>query len=160
MNPRPFHRWKSFWIGIFVIASLCWGWERSVHFWETLCLSSPRSGNCVMLVQGNGGLRIILLRNPGGMIGASGFPLVGSAFFPVSIWSYSFGSPHFQFPWPLEWESSKNTNSLGIAYWFLILLFATIWIIWMVRRARRFKRLVSLQGRDPTSGRSGWGESP
>jgi|GEM_PF-5335040 len=30
MTPRPFHRWKSFWIGIFVIASLCWSWWRRV----------------------------------------------------------------------------------------------------------------------------------
>lgn len=68
---------------------------------------------------------------------------MGSGSSPISIWSNSNESPHYQTPWPLGWESSKDTNSLSIAHWFLILLFAIIWITWMVRRARRFKRLAA-----------------
>ena len=96
-----------------------------------------------MLVHGDGYLSIILFENPGGMIGAAGFQVMGSRFSPISIWCDASSNPHYQISWPLGWESSKYTNSLSIAHWFLILHFAIIWITWMVRRARRFKRLAA-----------------
>jgi hypothetical protein len=161
MTPRPFHRWKSLWFGIFVIATLCWGWHRSVHFWEALCLGPPRAGNCVILAHRNGSLSITLSDSSGWSGVVSGFPVVGSGYSPVSIWSDSRGNlRHFQISRPLSLKWSGPWRGALVAHWFLILLFAIIWITWLVRRARRFKRLVSLQGRDPTSGRSGWGESP
>jgi hypothetical protein len=35
MKPRPFYRWKSFWLGILVLLFLGWAWRDSMRF-ETL----------------------------------------------------------------------------------------------------------------------------
>jgi hypothetical protein len=43
MNPRPIHRWKSFWLGLFVVCFLAWGWWDSTRF-ETWVLKSGPSG--------------------------------------------------------------------------------------------------------------------
>jgi hypothetical protein len=160
MNLRPFHRWKSFWFGIFIIASLCWSWGRSTRFEESVCLGPPRFGYYLMLVQSDKVLSVVSAGSPdhGAMICA--VPLFGSDRSKVSVWSNAGGRSVPGIPWAVESHSEPHLWRVEIAHWLLILLFAIIWITWMVRRARRFKRLVSLQGRDPTSGRSGWGESP
>ena len=31
MKPRPFYRWKSFWLGLCVLVFLGWAWERSEY---------------------------------------------------------------------------------------------------------------------------------
>jgi hypothetical protein len=32
MTPRPFYRWKSFWLGVLAVCSLTWAWRDSIRF--------------------------------------------------------------------------------------------------------------------------------
>jgi hypothetical protein len=143
MNLRPFHRWKSFWFGIFITASLCWGWERSIRFEDALFLGSPRSPGFIVISNSEGELSTTFIK-AGAQISLICYsPVIGSEFTKFSVWKNPHGRPIFSVPIAAHGDGTGYWWRIAIAHWFLILLFAIIWITWMVRRARRFKRLAA-----------------
>jgi hypothetical protein len=58
MKPRPFYRWKSFWLGLFVLVFLGWAWGHSARFNGELVISAGPGRNALGLVQEEGVLRI------------------------------------------------------------------------------------------------------
>jgi hypothetical protein len=36
MKPRPFYRWKSFWLGVLTLGFLCWAWVRAMSHCDTM----------------------------------------------------------------------------------------------------------------------------
>ena len=71
------------------------------------------------------------------------YPLLGSFSSAISVWRNPHGTLDYTIPGPVEGDWASNWQGAGIAHWFLILLFSIVWITWLVRRARRFKRLAS-----------------
>lgn len=50
--PRPFYRWKSFWLGVLVLGFLGWAWAESTGWWtfarwKNLSISHAGAGVCL-----------------------------------------------------------------------------------------------------------------
>jgi hypothetical protein len=61
---------------------------------------------------------------------------------PVSVWLDHHGSPYFSMPSAISGDSGSAGWIVGIAHWFLIVLYAVIWILWMRWRSRLEQRFV------------------
>ena len=129
MLPRPVHRWKSFWLGILMLALLGCGWIRSMSYTDGFFWLPKRF--------------IFAAHQSTGRIGFA--------------WDYSKApSPLHYFQWVHEPISSAGEPwfpsavvpeiydrqfQFGIAHWFLILLFLVPWIAFLFWRVHRLKRL-------------------
>ena len=143
MNLRPFYRWKSFWFGIFMIASFCWGWMRSTRFEDALFLGSPRSPGFVVISNSGGELSTAFTKAGAQFDLICYSPVIGSEFTKFSVWKNPHGRPIFSVPIAMHSYGTEYWWRITIAHWFLILLFAIIWITWMVRRSRKLQRLAA-----------------
>lgn len=141
MTPRPFHRWKSFWFGVLILAFLVWAWASSVGSRTEVLLQWDAYKN-LSLIQANG--RFLCVRYDG--------------------WNQTLGVrkpklSHHPLPEARWWQpavSIKETNPseipgwfLTVAHWFLILLFLILWTAFLVWRNRRMKRLAAATGEPP-----------
>jgi hypothetical protein len=132
MLPRPLHRWKSFWLGILVLAFLGCGWLRSMshtdgffwlpkHFIFTAHQSTGQLGFAWDYSKPASPLSMFQwVHEP---ISAAGEPWFPSAVVPEVY------DRQFQF---------------AIAHWFLMLLFLIAWGAFIYWRVRRMKRLAEL----------------
>ena len=132
MLPRPLHRWKSFWLGVFVVVFLGWAWARSLDQWDILDWAVSKE-EFYSLVNLEGKLRIVCNR----------METIGAAFRFQSIEATEEADP--MPPW-IETTSSVFGWQIDVAHWFLILLFLLLWTTWLVWRSRRMKRLASEPG--------------
>ena len=133
MTPRPLHRWKSFWLGIVVLAFLGCGWLRSMshtdgffwlpeHFMFTAFQSTGRLGFAWDYSKPPSPLHY--------------FQWVHE---PIS----STGEPWF--PRAVVPEVYDRQFQFSIAHWFLMLLFLLAWsafLGWRVGRMKRFEEKV------------------
>lgn len=133
MTPRPLYRWKSFWLGIVVLIFLGCGWGRSMshtdgffwlpkHFIFTAFQSTGRLGFAWDYSKAPSPLHF--------------FQWVHE---PIS----TAGEPWF--PRAVVPEIYDRQFQLGIAHWFLMLLFILVWsafLGWRVRRMKRFEEKV------------------
>lgn len=58
MKTRPFYRWKSFWLGLFVVAFSGWVWVQSMKFTGQLVISAGPGRNAMGIVLNPGVFRI------------------------------------------------------------------------------------------------------
>lgn len=56
MKPRPLYRWKTFWLGLFIIAFLCWTWAISMKRHTIIQVHSPTGWIGIGQHQGEAGL--------------------------------------------------------------------------------------------------------
>lgn len=134
MPPRPFHRWKSFWFGILILAFLGWGW-----------VTSMGKGNYVAI---QGKLEEVgRLDQSGGYISVvweGDTPIFSLHPEPIA---WMFGREHATwFPKAFKYDSPVDGwRSAAIAHWCLILIFLLVWgssLAWRWRRMRRLRTSV------------------
>lgn len=128
MTPRPFYRWRSFWLGVLVIVFLGWAWMRSIsrtEGWE-YSTTVTRSG---VLAQRSG--TVVLAWNDPSAVGD-----------PVQFFSHEMAPEDSPLPpafeldrWDME-PGRGETILCTIAHWFLILLFLVPWCGWLAWRLR------------------------
>jgi hypothetical protein len=138
MTPRPFHRWKSFWFGVLILAFLGWVWASSVGYRSEMLLPWDAYKN-LSLIQANG--RLLFVRYDG--------------------WNQTLGvrkpklshHPHPETRWWQPAVSITETGpseipgwSISVAHWFLILLFLILWTACLFCRSRRMKRFAVAVG--------------
>ena len=131
MPPRPLHRWKSFWLGVFVVVFLGWAWWDS-WVWET---QAYFFGDYLQVVHARGGIWILWRDD-----------------FLGEQWGSFYGERNFQKQG--DWDSWKpwevgreyGFKLLKKSHWFLILLFLLPWTTFLVWRSRRMKHLASEPG--------------
>jgi hypothetical protein len=136
MLPRPLHRWKSFWLGVFVVVFLGWAWVRSMKYNDGILYGSILGAEFLYLGQSRGDVGFAY----GVGIGAS--PELYVVCIPNEM---TLGGDVFKrwFPTAINWDGWKDWRwSISIAHWFLILLFLISWTTWLVWRSRRMKRLA------------------
>ena len=124
MTPRPPYRWKSFWLGLFVLGFLSWAWTKSMD--DTL-LWTPWDQCSVSITSGNGALDLFLTEDPaltmeGGLIHLT----------------LDRDSLHW-FPAPFKSYTSPVGKGISIAYWLIILLIFDSWLIFLFVRWWRRK---------------------
>lgn len=142
MPPRPLHRWKSFWLGVFVVVFLAWAWGRSGQFAEKAVFGNPSVTGFVDLGQTDGILFLTVFRVPNEVSLVCYSPIAGDLGNPVSAWRDPHGiRRQFSFPAAVDVDLESKWSSIAIAHWFLILLFLLPWTAWLVGRSRRMKRL-------------------
>jgi hypothetical protein len=135
MPPRPLHRWKSFWLGVFVVVFLGWAWARSMGIIDGIRWESASAGTLLQADHCDG--QILFSYVPSYPVKRSIFELSSQTFSVSGHW----------FPWAVNvMNSIPGMHILGIAHWFLILLFLLPWTTWLVWRSRRMKRLASEPG--------------
>lgn len=137
MFPRPLHRWKSFWLGLLVLAFLGWGWVRSMNhtdgfFWL------PRH----------------FILEAWQSTGQVGFAVNHELPGPTSISNFRWlheaapaGEPWF--PRAVVPENYPSEFQCSIAHWLLILLFLIAWIGFLLWRVRRLKCLSAGSAQSP-----------
>ena len=131
MSPRPLHRWKSFWLGLLVLAFLGWAWVRSTHHMDYVSYKTSTSSITWAAGTGFGAVRLGWSDDPFAPDGLSfssyrSNPAWGSTWFPEAIL--------------LDGGADESWQNFSIAYWFLILLFPVPWagfLLWRIRRMRR-----------------------
>jgi len=128
MTPRPLHRWKSFWLGILVLAFLGFGWLRSMSYTDGFFWMPKHF--------------VLTAFQSAGRVGFAwdySMPVSPVTFFqwvhdPIS----SEGEPWF--PTAVVPEVYDRQFQFGIAHWFLMLLLLIAWGAFLWWRVRRMKR--------------------
>lgn len=136
MPPRPLHRWKSFWLGLFVLVFLCWAWWTSMNQIAGVTWAA------------NNGVRQVQLSNYDAM---------------VHCW---IGDNGYHRTAGLHWDRRKDGaeekedgtwfqpgivltegggSGLQLAHWFIILLFLIPWVGFLIWRIRRMRRAPSVE---------------
>ncbi|MEK7954090.1 hypothetical protein [Luteolibacter soli] len=150
MPPRPLHRWKSFWLGVLIIAFLGWAWVASMRhvdvlYWNSAVGSStpsPASKNFDHFVYRNFG-RFVL--TAGQTLGWVEVKWDTSRFSPLaSHWSHQIITLTPKETWfarAVRVERYPGRLEVFVAHWLLILLFALPWATCLFYRHRRMKRL-------------------
>ena len=126
MIPRPIHRWKSFWLGVLVLAFLGWAWVRSMrHLDGVLWIAAPFA---VSAAQTTGIVELAWdTSHPPGF----------EDFMWIHEPAMTMGEPRF--PKAVNWETYDRQIQLTVAHWFLILLFLLPWAAFLLWRGRRMK---------------------
>jgi hypothetical protein len=129
MTPRPLHRWKSFWLGVFILVFLGWAWARSLHHLEGFLWMAPRFHFSAAETTG---------RVEVAWAGSSG--AWGKDFLWVHEAAATTGEPLF--PKAVNWESYPGQIQLTVAHWFLMLLLLLPWSTFLGWRYRRIRRMA------------------
>jgi hypothetical protein len=133
MTHPPLHRWKSFWLGLLVLAFLGWSWVRSMDYVEGI-LWMPRHLNI----------------SAGQAFGSVSLNWDGSrppTPYPIFSWIHEAapaGEPWFHKA--MNWETYDQQLQLTVAHWLLILLFLLTWTAFLLWRYRRMKRFAVTAG--------------
>jgi hypothetical protein len=131
MTPRPIHKWKTFWLGILILAFLGWAWIHSLTFASGFFSYTVKMGDHGVLK----GLTIAA-NQEGGIISLTTLPYPYSQFSGFTYWSHaSVPAGHPLFPTAVTTGEHHST----ISHWFLILLFLIPWLAFLAWRWRRMK---------------------
>ncbi|RYD24970.1 MAG: hypothetical protein EOP87_25230 [Verrucomicrobiaceae bacterium] len=136
MKPRPVYRWKTFWLGIFILTYLGWAWATSPGTMTTTAITIP--GRWLAVTQ---------LDSQVGFFHGKSSTL--SSFTPgtpsaTPEWDFAFERrPSRSTIDHVYWESALRRYSRGfiITHWLLILLFLALWIPILALRWMRLNRL-------------------
>lgn len=133
MTPRPFHRWKSFWLGVLVLIFLGWAWVRSIDCRDVASWGEAHGGRGILLSQRDS--EVLITWNSSKIIAvvAPGFSVSSVKLNPRS---------HTVLARAITWQESPEYPLLtaSIAHWFIILLFLLPWTTFLLWRHRRMKR--------------------
>jgi hypothetical protein len=128
MTPRPVYRWKSFWLGVWVLGFLGWAWERSNVRREYIEWVTATGGTIAGQYEGcmwfyRGGVPAFY--SEGLRAGGDEASFEGRCF--EGRW----------FPRAAQCEAGEGYLSISIAHWFLILLFLVPWLAFLFWRVRK-----------------------
>ncbi len=130
---RPFHRWKSFWLGLLVLAFLGWAWVRSMHHTNQFSYKTSSISTTWFGYSNFGSLALGSWMDPFDRVGLN-IDSVGTNALPP------WGRVWFPEAANLEWSGDDRT--LSIAHWFLILLFLIPWSAFLGWRYQRLRRIA------------------
>jgi hypothetical protein len=152
MSRRPLYHWKSFWLGILVIAFLGWSWMTSMRNPGGIGVAVPgvhggaayTNGSMVLFCNGS---------SEGFGIGFFNEPVEPeSTWFPSGIESrfsegkrihlstlVTLASGGIKKSWTCGYSPARG--HIRIAHWLLILFLALLWTAFLFSRYRRMKRL-------------------
>jgi hypothetical protein len=167
MPPRPLYRWKSFWLGVFVLGFLAWAWLDSKQASSELTyakykLTHAGSGICFKyldLRHSSGLVGRLWFRfafpSDGGVLQSSTFeaPAIfrGSASCqPITYDSISSQLRAFHTPrnsaeqliQPMIWDNVPGSLAIFIPHWLLMLAFLVPWTAFLAWRWWRMRREV------------------
>ena len=154
MAPPPFYRWKSFWLGLLVLAFLIWSWIASIGAAGAIEVGTPLINAGAVHTNGN----LILFYN--GSSGDFGMGWTHSSAPADQTWlsspvevRYSKGkdvsiSQTKTLPNGASHKSilcgySPAHGHVGIAHWLFIPIYLVSWIAFLLWRVRRMKRLAA-----------------
>ena len=127
MTPRPLHCWKSFWLGILVLAFLGWAWTRSMGHVDGV--TWMRKGTMVTAGHAYGGVDFSWdpSRAPSSLEMVQPF----HELIPRERW---FGKA-------VNWEYYEpQIIQVQIAYWLIILVFLVLWSAWLFSHGKRERK--------------------
>ncbi|RYD25309.1 MAG: hypothetical protein EOP87_24655 [Verrucomicrobiaceae bacterium] len=135
MTPRPIHKWKTFWLGLLILAFLTWTWSRSRSQNDYLGVGTIAK-TWIHAGSWNGALRMVVLK--------STHPTTTTNSFEINSLPMDTVRPWFEAPFKAKRTVRPKliTYELGIAHWLIILLFFLTWSTLLLRRARRLRRLT------------------
>jgi hypothetical protein len=129
MFPRPFHRWKSFWLGVLVLVFLGWGWGRSQQHLDGFLWMAKRfhfsAGQTAGFIE---------------LAWSAATGARGESFIWIHDAAATTGEPLF--PKAVNWESYPGQIQLTVAHWFLMGLLLLPWSIFLGWRFRRIRRMA------------------
>ena len=132
MKPRPLYRWKTFWLGLIILAFLCWAWASSMERYLVIRAHSPIGWIGIGQNQGQAGL--FAHKSKGGWsIDVTDFKLDGRVQRLPEMWKF-------------------HTSSWGIIvashFWF-VLFFTIPWAALLTWRWRGTQRLPAGSAEPP-----------
>ena len=119
MKPRPFYRWKSFWLGLCVLVFLGWAWRAS--FYTSSSIQYARVGHLLRAVNIEGELFLL-------------------------HWSNYHGVRHAEWHWDQREVTDENSAGYwksywdrrrgdacycSVPYWLLFFLSLALWSAWL-----------------------------
>jgi hypothetical protein len=125
MPPRPLHRWKSFWLGVFVVIFLGWAWARSMERRDYFGYGFRKHELAFGASQMTGTVGLWISDGKDWISGL----LVGNR--PLSTVIYSSHG-----------RMGRAYLHVRIDHWHIILLFLLPWTTWLVWRVHWMKRLA------------------
>jgi hypothetical protein len=129
MRPRPFYRWKSFWLGILVLLVLGWAWKRSCEYLDYYRISLG-PGLVVLAGQGASDLAV----------GWHSSPLEEGSYFI----HHEADPSEPCFASAISWGSdSPGGAHVALAHWFLIVVFLVPWSAWLFYHWKREQKKSS-----------------
>jgi len=129
MKPRPVYRWKSFWLGVVVLAFLGWSWLRSMGPGDYFAIKGSLE-EVVRIDQSGGRIAVVWERED---------PIFSLPEMPLA--KHSPESEMRWFPRAVRyWSPIDGWNAVAIAHWFVILVFLILWLGWFAWRGRSFQR--------------------
>ena len=131
MTPRPIRKWKSFWLGLLVLAFLLSSWIQSMNRLDTLRFAIGVDSWEVHCTMG----KILALRYSDST--------TGRGLHSISFVSDPGGGTNRQVPPAFDtfrFEGFPHVEGWMISYWFLILFLLTPWLTFLTRRWLRIKR--------------------
>jgi hypothetical protein len=133
MTPRRLYRWKTFWLGVLVLAFLGWAWIRSMGYVDGIVWM--RHGVMVSVGQAYGGFDFSWdpSRAPSGLQMFQPFHETITG--PGERW----------LPKAVNWEYyDPRIIQVQVAYWLIILVFLFLWSAWLVLHGKRERRKAAL----------------
>jgi hypothetical protein len=134
MTTRPLYRWKSFWLGIFIVGFLGWAWVQSVGHDEGVRILGPDTDRASVWVSG-------------GVFGITQWE--GEMDYPsieTSWYSEEFARDDMteRRRWALLSKDAESSSFWWIAFpmWLPVVGFMALWAAWLAWHGRRKKKLA------------------
>lgn len=135
MPSRPLHRWKSFWLGLLVIAFFGWAWIRGKSHDDSGSFFIP--GHAVGLANFTGHWGVFYHRWGGDYGGRwESLPRRSDSRLPIPFHASAWSKPFTP-------KGSVEHAHIFLAHWLLILLVLIPWTAFLFWRHRRMKRLAA-----------------
>jgi hypothetical protein len=127
VKPRPFYRWKSFWLGLCVLVFLGWAWVDSVTRWSEA--SFRRCDSYVVLASSGGKILVFWYEDPNntGEFFVDAYPLDAGPWLPKA----------------LTWVDFLKGWEMDVAHWLLVLLFLVPWCAWLFFHWKREQKKLT-----------------
>lgn len=125
MNPRRLYRWKSFWLGVFVLCSLEWAWIRSLSYYSYFDMRWIGLGLGIGFGQERGEIELVAIRETESS--------------RVFFMDGPLGTNDVWLAPPFTHKVYTEDNHFWFAHWLLILLFMLAWGSWLAWRLRQLR---------------------
>jgi hypothetical protein len=133
LRPR-LYRWKTFWLGIFVLLFLAGAWLRSIHYTEKVVFGNPHSTGFAQVGQNAGVFYVSVFLRPDANALTCFHAVIGPCGDLFAVWRDPHGRPYYDLAPPILFDRQSDWWSFGISHWFLILLFLPHWITFLRQR--------------------------
>ena len=131
MEPRPIYQWKSFLLGVVLLAFMGWAWQQGMQKDQGVSVSTPVVAFGIGQVEGQAGVFAVSIKQSWD-VSRSSTPRMDQA-----VWFPSFGSvslSQVNGSAPYVWYFHAR-----FAHWFLIFAVVVGWSAWLRWRWKRLE---------------------